>query len=289
MRSSSIAMVTLLALVSTFSSAQQEQRIQSDHYGTYVQIHSGERSGYSNGNQTEAMFFVPIYQNQGSSILFIDLRSVLSESDLSQNVSLGMGYRKIVNDKFILGANAAVDRRQSSSGETYTQGQIGVEVLMNRLEISANFYKPLSSSENELFYAEGYSARLDGNRAFIDGTTFGTYEQALEGYDLHVSYDLATLGNTDFMVDGSYYNFDGDGYDGQDIEGFTVGGRIETSRRVRGYNFDWSASLGARFENDQDPDLYAGVFGRFWLQKHPSPDRRGHGPTGTHHLREKLF
>ena len=285
MRSPVLVSILLLTAVSFISRAQEEPQPQPDPFGAYLQIQTGERGGYSNGNQTEAMFFVPITQDNTSSILFVDLRTVLSD-DAGQNLSLGLGYRKIVNEKFILGGNAAVDRRQSSSGESYTQGQVGIEVMMNRLDISANFYKPLSSSENELFYAEGYTARLDGNRAFIDGTTLGLYEQALDGWDVHAAYNFASIGDTNFFAKGSYYEYDGGDYAGEDISDYTLGLQARRGTQFRTHSFEFSAEAGVRVENDRDPEPYAGVFGRFYF------GRRGSSSTsdgGTHDLKAKLF
>lgn len=210
------------------------------------------------------MVFVPITQKKGDSILFVDLRGAIS-GEIENNISLGLGHRKIINDKFILGTNASIARRQSANDNTYSQAQIGVEVLFSKLDLTANFYLPLSEKENTLFYSEIHTASLVGNQAFINTLTRGTYEKAHQGFDLGFNYNIGEFKNTKISVDGTYYNFGSDDF--EDIKGYSIG--LNSKTRIEGEKVDVEigANVGYREDNVHGSDVYAGVNASLYLGK----------------------
>ena len=64
----------------------------------------------SDRDLTQLEFFSPILQSD-KSLWFIDLRGWLDDNDTSEN-NLGLGYRKIINDKYILGLYGFYDSEE---------------------------------------------------------------------------------------------------------------------------------------------------------------------------------
>lgn len=264
------------------------------NWGAYVHVGKTTDYGDSKSGQ-DAMLFVPIVQKKGDSILFLDLRGAIS-GDVADNVSVGMGYRKIVNDKFVVGANANIDRRQSVNDNTYHQASVGVEVLFNHLDLRANFYIPLDNDENTLAFSESATARLEGNKAFLDIVQKGTYERAHGGLDLGLSYNVGSIGNTDFNIDGSYYHFGSDNY--ESINGYTAGISTRTQFTTRGTDWEIGTTLGYRDDNVHGDSLYAGVgvtvyFGKSQRKRKSEPklfEPRFNRPfSGKADLSQKLY
>ncbi len=75
-------------------------------------------------------------------------------------INLGLGYRKIFNNNYILGTNLFLD----ADDEDNTRSSIGLEIKTNSFEAYANYYSSLSSS----------------NKVGVN------LERVLDGYDFHV-------------------------------------------------------------------------------------------------------
>jgi hypothetical protein len=247
----------LFLLISLSASQAFSQSRETEHWGAYVQI-SEEADWQGNPEGAEAMLFIPIVHNPGQNIVFIDLRTMIDRGHLARNISVGMGYREVVNENLIVGVNGAIDHSETQAGNEFTQGQIGVEILMNRLELAANFYMPLGDRySNRVLVGESFTGRLDGNFAFIDGMEWYRFEEALSGYDLRGSLELFEWEDFEFSAEGSYFNF-GSGAD--EVEGYSLGLGVRRDIEIAGRMGEVGGYAGRREVFGQGDAFDFGVY-----------------------------
>lgn len=112
----------------------------------------------------------------------IQLNHYYIRNDGRVAINLGLGYRKIFNDNYILGVNAFLD----ADDEDNTRSSIGLEIKSNAFEAYANYYTSISSS-----------TKVGVNT-----------ERVLDGYDIHA------LGQVPFLpwakIHYTYFDWEAD-------------------------------------------------------------------------------
>ena len=112
----------------------------------------------------------------------IQLNHYYIRNDGRVAINLGLGYRKIFNDNYILGVNAFLD----ADDEDNTRSSIGLEIKSNAFEAYANYYTSISSS-----------TKVGANT-----------ERVLDGYDIHA------LGQVPFLpwakIHYTYFDWEAD-------------------------------------------------------------------------------
>ena len=112
----------------------------------------------------------------------IQLNHYYIRNDGRVAINLGLGYRKIFNNNYILGANLFLD----ADNEDNTRSSIGLEIKTNAFEAYANYYSAISSS-----------TKVGVNT-----------ERVLDGYDFHA------LGQVPFLpwakIHYTYFDWDAD-------------------------------------------------------------------------------
>lgn len=150
----------------------------------------------------EGGLFIPLWQDN-TDLVFTDLRGKFDDND-SQEFNLGLGYRTILNEDWIIGGYGFYDRRQSPTGNHYDQTTFGAEAFTKHLDLRANIYIP-ESTENTLG-AGGTVGAISGGQLQIQ-TMSGSSERALPGFDAEIGYkfDITDNWNLTTTVGGFYF------------------------------------------------------------------------------------
>lgn len=133
--------------------------------------------------------------------------------------NVGLGYRKQVDEHWVLGANSFLDQDISRN---HTRGGIGGEAWTDEARFSANYYTPLSGWKNSNDY------RLNS-----DPDTRILQERAAKGWDANV--ETAMPGIQQMSLSGKYFQWNGDRVD-------VSGSRSQTEKNPKGY------TLGAKYQ-----------------------------------------
>ena len=145
----------------------------------------------------------PVYQTadlrhslfvQGGGI--INEHSVDIDDDVSRHtVNVGAAYRYLTPDeKYLLGANAFFDHQWPYN---HSRMSVGVDAKVRHLNVAANYYRPLSGFKK--------------SRQDTQGNQYE--EQALEGYDIELGYDISALPGLSVFGKGYQYFRDTAGED----------------------------------------------------------------------------
>ena len=215
---------------------------------------------------------LPVWE-RGGGLLFINPR--ISGKDAgAEEFNFGAGWRSLVADRMILGANLYFDTRWTEAGNRMYQGGAGVEFLSEWVDARANYYLPeddeylvdrFTRDEERVFSSSSKIRQVSGSGDVVaSGNTiaqqlrisekvvtrttkisthyvFEQYESALEGFDAEIGAKipyLSDLAETKVFV--GYQRFDNP-Y-GEDFDGLK--GRIEI-RPMNGVYID-----GEYFEDD---------------------------------------
>ena len=146
---------------------------------------------------------VPLMQTDNS-MLFTDIRTRWDNRD-SQEVNIGLGYREVINDEWILGGYAFFDYLDSQFDNQFMQATLGVEALSEAWDVRSNVYIP-----------EADEKPTGGGQLVFTDTTIGlrgSLERALPGFDGEVGYRLPIDGIDDLRIYGGGYYYYADEYD----------------------------------------------------------------------------
>ena len=168
---------------------QLEDNIVSDTNVTHIEISVGEdlfelgNSSDDTKTKTEALLVYRLYEDDG---LFVFNQSSVVNFAGRQTINLGLGARSINSENtIILGANGFYDHELQSD---HKRVGFGVEALTSNVEFRANSYHAVS---NAITYK-------------------GINEEALDGYDYRVAYNLP------FFYSSSIFATEGRWDDGKD-------------------------------------------------------------------------
>ncbi|MDG5468449.1 tandem-95 repeat protein [Deltaproteobacteria bacterium IMCC39524] len=138
----------------------------------------------------EADLFFPITQN-ANSMLFGDLRFQLDDNDAKEG-NFGLGYRKIINNSWVLGGYGFYDLRKSENHNDFDQFTLGAEAMTEKYSARVNWY--LADEEEYLI-----KSQESLNQVIYSGTTlihqtggqaFKTMEKSMSGFDAEIGWVL---------------------------------------------------------------------------------------------------
>ncbi|MEW6498681.1 MAG: inverse autotransporter beta domain-containing protein, partial [Cyanobacteriota bacterium] len=179
-------------------------------------------AGYDGFTRFEG--FVPLLQNPGTSLTFLEGRLLLDNSaHLGGNLLLGHRfYNSNLNRTF--GGYLSYDNRNTGN-TTFNQLGFGVESLGRVVDFRANAYLPLGNSRklvSESSFDTGLQATgnpfFQGNylitQAIRESQQIQNYEAALGGFDIEAGTKIAKLGSSgDLRGYGGLYYYGGKGTD----------------------------------------------------------------------------
>ncbi len=177
-----------------------------------AQLRPGLRSG-SGKTLFYTDYLTPLYGNE-KSLVFLNLKAMVSNVHTDEE-NLGFGYRRLLDEKWILGANLFYDTRYSENSFRYYQLGCGLEALSKWIDFRANYYHPISGEK----HIEGEDFYKFGERSLLK---YENYEEALRGFDAEIGFLVPKI--SDFIETRIY----GGGYWynsklGQDVKGTKAG------------------------------------------------------------------
>ncbi|MCD6256570.1 inverse autotransporter beta domain-containing protein [Candidatus Aerophobetes bacterium] len=164
-------------------------------------------------------YLTPLSSDE-KSLVFLNLKVMMGNVHTNEE-NLGIGYRRLLDEKWILGANFFYDTRYSKNGFRHYQIGCGLEALSKWIDFRANYYHPISGEkhiEDEDYYGFGERSLLK----------YEKYEEALKGFDAEVSFLVPKISNfvkTKIYGGGYWYN----SKLGRDVEGVKAGVEIRPS------------------------------------------------------------
>jgi len=186
--------------------------------GIQASVNSG-KVGYS------LDYLQPLYERD-IDIVFAQIGArTFGERNLA---NVGLGYRRQVDEQWVLGVNSFLDQDMSRN---HTRGGIGGEAWTDQARFSANYYAPFSSWK-----------KSNDHRLNSDPDTRILQERAAKGWDANV--EAAIPGIQQLSFSGKYFQWDGDRVD-------VSGSRSKTVKNPQGY------TLGAKYQPIPLLDLHA--------------------------------
>ncbi|HLE08443.1 MAG TPA: inverse autotransporter beta domain-containing protein, partial [Thermodesulfobacteriota bacterium] len=168
-------------------------------------------------SENETDFFLDIFlplKEYQAGFVFVNPHIRLGD-DGSHEGNLGLGYRGLYNDRYILGANAFLDTMESGEGNRFNQFGLGAELMSHWFDARANYYNPIGDDKKR---EPGLDEFRFGPSSLLQALG---YEEALGGFDAEVGALIP--GISDFMETRAYvgaYWYDSDIVDDDDVDGF---------------------------------------------------------------------
>lgn len=191
-----VQMVIILILFSTSNLLAQGSK-----YSSRIDI---DHKFGSDRDLTQLEFFSPILQSD-KSLWFIDLRGWLDDNDTSEN-NLGLGYRKIINDKYILGLYGFYDIRETDNDNEFKQKTFGIELLTENYDFRANYYD--ADEQKKLTNAQSVNSEpiIVGNQILVADQQ--SFETSFSGYDVEIGAKIPRIEDLSAFL--AYYKFEND-------------------------------------------------------------------------------
>ncbi|MCR9135511.1 MAG: right-handed parallel beta-helix repeat-containing protein [Alphaproteobacteria bacterium] len=162
--------------------------------------------GTDRTSRGEVSVFAPIAQTPDS-LFFLDLKGNYFEQN-TQEGNFALGYRRMLDNGFNLGAWLGTDVRSTSLDNTFWQFSGGVEALSHNYDFRANFYLPLT--ESKAGGGDLTQFALQGNNIFMTGGR----EVPLGGVDAEAGFRVpleefnTTFSAAELRAYGGGYYFD---------------------------------------------------------------------------------
>jgi len=153
----------------------------------------------------EADLFIPLFQDT-MRMFFADFR-VVRDTLKNTEGNFGLGYRHIMNNRFILGVYGFFDVRRTRFHHTFYQATFGAEVLTCNFDARVNVYIPTDSKRKHIKRPTYLGAV--GNFIGVVSDYRQQFEAALTGFDGEVGAKIPTPGfkNLELKVFGGGYYF----------------------------------------------------------------------------------
>ncbi|MCZ4282408.1 inverse autotransporter beta domain-containing protein [Kiloniella laminariae] len=161
---------------------KEQQNVSTDKWGAHIEVEGKYGTDRHIG---ESILFVPLFQNEDS-MVFLDLRGKL-DNNQSREANVGLGYRQIVNEDWLVGGYGFYDRRHSPEGNDFNQMTFGAEALTENLDLRVNGYLPFGDTTKTSSKFD--SVQLNGSSI----TMQEGQERALKGFDGEVGHTLPVL------------------------------------------------------------------------------------------------
>ncbi|MFD2206783.1 inverse autotransporter beta domain-containing protein [Kiloniella antarctica] len=140
----------------------------------------------------ESSVFVPLYQDE-KEMLFLDIRGKM-DNHKSREANVGLGYRRIIDEDWLIGGYGFYDRRRSPEGNSFNQMTFGAEIMSGDFDLRMNGYVPFGDTIKTS--AQHDSVQLNGSSI----TMKEGEERAMKGGDVEIGHTLPWLSLTE---DGS--------------------------------------------------------------------------------------
>ena len=137
----------------------------------------------SERNLAQSSFFLPISQNS-QALTYLNVIAMGSDNNSFEG-NVGIGVRKIFDDKVILGSYFFLDVRKSEYGNRLNQMTAGFEILSHEWDVRGNFYLP---EEEAFLISSNGSARLSENAIYETNN----YELTMRGSDFEIGHSVFT-------------------------------------------------------------------------------------------------
>lgn len=146
---------------------------------------------------------------QPTAFFYIDPQGVFHSRD-DYSLALGLGARKLTEKAGILGAYVFGDYNHAPDGRGFWFVSPGVERLGERVDLSANLYIPVGSSQTNTGTYFGSQIGIYDGVSFAGHTQFdqlyNTYESVGIGGDAQISYRLPVKNNSKLQLGGYHFN-----------------------------------------------------------------------------------
>ncbi len=191
------------------------------------------------GSLTRAIVdtFVPLWA-QEDRLLFVNPHIVLTDAHENEG-NFGLGYRQLVSDRLILGANLYYDERESHYGNPFHQLGWGLEALTPWVEGRLNVYHPLSPAKRVPTLDAGSFTETQLLR-------FNGYEEPLPGLDYEAAVLVPYLSRyleTRVALGGFWYN----AKHGKDVDGHRLRLELRPNDWLT-FDVEWKALHGGKSE-----------------------------------------
>jgi len=159
-------------------------------------------------------FLVPVYRGNND-IVFINAKFT-PDLDEAWETNLGVGYRRMLSDKLVLGGNLFYDHRKTQYDSHFDQIGLGFEAMadINNIGLSTrfNYYQPLTRAK--LGVGSGYV--FYGSGIYTAGI-----EEAMTGFDYEAGIRIPGISNyvETWAYAGGYHFF---GCHTPDVNGFSA-------------------------------------------------------------------
>ena len=181
------------------------------------------------------------YADNGTTLLFLSPKQNWQEPYATET-NLGIGFRKMFGDRYILGLNIFSDRAESVNEIWHAQSGVGLEYLSQPFDLRVNFYQP--SDQPETLSVTDYGAgsyTFGPKNILLASGESGISEEALPGYDVEFGgpfFPLNLLNTRTYLGGFSYRSSAGDN---------VTGSRLRTETKVYDSVFlDLSVSTGTK-------------------------------------------
>jgi hypothetical protein len=181
--------------------------------------------------------FVPVWQDPGESLAFLNARIVNYDDTSFWETQVGGGYRTIV-DGSVLGINGFYDGRNTNNN-FYHQLGFGLELLREKWEFRSNFYFPIGNTRNEVADSGFINPQFVGTNIALDRQR--SYVTAMQGFDVEGGRQLPScVESLRTYAYLGYYHYDASGV--STVDGFRA--RLESW-------YDENVSMNLAIQNDR--------------------------------------
>ncbi|WP_236254508.1 inverse autotransporter beta domain-containing protein [Mucisphaera calidilacus] len=184
--------------------AQDDQVVSDRLYWDLILDIEGRFSTGRNIGQGD--LFVPLTQLRDQ-LVFADFR-FRYDDDASQEYNLGVGYRRLLGDKVILGGYGYFDHLISGNDNGFNQLTFGAEALLEHFEFRGNLYLP--EDDEKGFGPSFASGQLLGGT--LSYNTNQQVEKPLPGFDLEAGV-RSPVREIDAWIYAGYFRFDDSGFE----------------------------------------------------------------------------
>lgn len=211
------------------------------------------------------------YPQEEDVLVFFNPKETISDPS-AEELNVGLGIRKIISQKYILGVHFFYDKKHSHSRAWHYQRGYGLELLSEAFDFRFNYYDPVNKPRVvDNTYGFGQTNLIH----------YASYEEPLEGFDAELGFPLRFkfFKTTRLYIGGYSYN----SRLGKDKRGQRI--RSETNF------FDWlSMDLTYNNSNRNEGEFIGGI--RFTIPIEPGRMLRGKNPvykTNRPYIKDRLF
>ncbi|MBN2483633.1 MAG: DUF1565 domain-containing protein [Candidatus Omnitrophica bacterium] len=220
------------------------------YYPSKIRFGAQASSEHRGSFYVDYLFPVWYAEDETSLIFFNPKQSIHSTN--AEETNLGIGYRKLFNDWFILGAHIFYDKKLSENDVFHSQMGYGAEFLSEMIDVRFNYYNPIHGAKQ---IDDGYELGETGLLYWNE------LEEPLEGFDFE--FGSPEILNTKLYLGGYFY----DSKLTKDKEGIRI--RTETD-----INKWLSLDLQCKTENKQELEFTGGFRVTIPLELGKAFDRR---------------